>query len=162
VGGGFPVGAYGGRADLMRRIAPEGPVYQAGTLSGNPVAMAAGLATLRETARHGFYEELEGRTVRLLGGLKDAAHRRGVPITLGHAGSMWGAYLTAGPVRNYDDAKRTDTALFARWHRAALARGVFLPPSAFEAAFVSSAHGDADIDFTITQLDAAFGDARAR
>jgi glutamate-1-semialdehyde 2,1-aminomutase len=161
VGGGFPVGAYGGRADLMRRIAPEGPVYQAGTLSGNPVAMAAGLATLRETARHGFYDELEVRTERLLGGLEAAARRRGVPMTLGHAGSMWGVYLAAGPVRNYADAKKTDTALFARWHRAALARGVFLPPSAFEAAFVSSAHTDADIDFTITQLDAALDDAGA-
>jgi glutamate-1-semialdehyde 2,1-aminomutase len=162
VGGGFPVGAYGGRADLMRRIAPEGPVYQAGTLSGNPVAMAAGLATLRETARPGFYEELEGRTARLLDGLEDAARRRGVPAVLGHAGSMWGVYFAAGPVRNYADAKRADAALFGRWHRAALARGVFLPPSAFEAAFVSSAHSDADIDFSITQLDAALDDARAR
>jgi len=162
VGGGFPVGAYGGRADLMRRIAPDGPVYQAGTLSGNPVAMAAGLATLRETARHGFYDELERRTVRLLGGLRAAAGRLGVPITLGHAGSMWGIYFTAGPICNYADAKRTDTALFARWHKAALTRGVFLAPSAFEAAFVSSAHSDADIDFTIEQLDAALGDARAR
>jgi len=162
VGGGFPVGAYGGRADLMRRIAPEGPVYQAGTLSGNPVAMAAGLATLREIARQGFYEALEGRTARLLGGLEDAARRRGIPMTLGHAGSMWGAYFTAGPVRNYADAKTTDTALFARWHKAALDRGVFLAPSAFEAGFVSSAHTDADIEFTITQLDAAFDDTRAR
>jgi len=162
VGGGFPVGAYGGRADLMRRVAPEGPVYQAGTLSGNPVAMAAGLATLRETARQGFYEELEGRTARLLGGLEDAARRRGVPAVVGHAGSMWGVYFAAGPVRTHADAKRADTALFGRWHRAALARGVFLPPSAFEAAFVSSAHTDADIDFSITQLDAALDDARAR
>jgi len=162
VGGGFPVGAYGGRADLMHRIAPEGPVYQAGTLSGNPVAMAAGLATLRETARHGFYEELEVRTSRLLGGLSAAARRHGIPMTLGHAGSMWGVYFTPGPVRNYAEAKRTDTGLFARWHTAALGRGVFLAPSAFEAAFVSSAHTDADIDFTITQLDAALGDARAR
>ena len=149
-------------ADIMSMLSPEGPVYQAGTLSGNPVAMAAGLATLRETARHGFYDELEGRTARLLAGLQVAARRHGIPITLGHAGSMWGAYFTPGPVRNYADAKGADASLFARWHRAALARGVFLPPSAFEAAFVSSAHSDADIDFTITQLDAAFGDARAR
>jgi glutamate-1-semialdehyde 2,1-aminomutase len=162
VGGGFPVGVYGGRADLMKRIAPEGPVYQAGTLSGNPVAMAAGLATLRETARHGFYEELEQRTARLVGGLKAAAGRHGVPVTLGHAGSMWGLYFTAGPVRNYADAKTSDTALFARWHKAALARGIFLAPSAFEAGFVSSAHTEADIDFTIKELDAALGEARAR
>ena len=166
VGGGFPVGAYGGRADLMRRIAPEGPVYQAGTLSGNPVAMAAGLATLRETDKAGFYDVLEKRTARLLTGLQAAARRHDVPMSTGHAGSMWGVYLAAGrgggPIRNYADAKRTDTALFARWHKAALDRGVFLAPSAFEAAFVSSAHTDADIDFTIEQLDAALGDARAR
>ncbi|MEX2157062.1 MAG: glutamate-1-semialdehyde 2,1-aminomutase [Gemmatimonadales bacterium] len=162
VGGGFPVGVYGGRADLMRRIAPEGPVYQAGTLSGNPVAMVAGLATIRETARPGFYDALQQRTTRLVGGLADAARRHDVAMTLGHAGSMWGAYFAAGPVRNYADAKQSDTALFARWHKAALARGVFLAPSAFEAAFVSSAHTDADIEFTITQLDAALGEARVR
>ena len=161
VGGGMPVGAYGGRADLMRLVAPAGPVYQAGTLSGNPVAMAAGVATLTATAAPGFYETLERRTARLVAGIADAARRQRVPITVGHAGSMWGAYLAPGPIRSYAEAKATDTALFARWHRAALARGVFLPPSAFEAAFISSAHTDADIDFTIEQLDAAFGEARA-
>jgi glutamate-1-semialdehyde 2,1-aminomutase len=162
IGGGFPVGAYGGRADLLRRIAPEGPVYQAGTLSGNPVAMAAGLATLRETGRSGFYEKLDRRTDRLVSGLKDAARRNSIAVTAGHAGSMWGLYFTPGPVRNYADAKQSDTALFARWHKAALARGVFLAPSAFEAGFVSSAHSDADIDFTIEQLDAALAEARRR
>jgi len=162
VGGGFPVGAYGGRADLMKRIAPEGPVYQAGTLSGNPVAMAAGLATLRETSRAGFYEDLEQKTARLVAGLRDLAQRHGVSVSLGHAGSMWGLYFTPGPVRNYADAKKADTALFARWHKAALARGVFLAPSAFEAGFVSAAHSEADIDFTIEQLDAALGEARTR
>jgi len=162
IGGGLPVGAYGGRADLMRLVAPEGPVYQAGTLSGNPVAMAAGLATLRETERPGFYDVLERRTGRLVAGIGDAARRQGVAATGGHAGSMWGVYLTAGPVRSFAQAKGADTGLFARWHRAALARGVFLAPSAFEAGFVSSAHTDADIDFTIAQLDAALGEARAR
>ncbi|MFN2571951.1 MAG: aminotransferase class III-fold pyridoxal phosphate-dependent enzyme, partial [Gemmatimonadales bacterium] len=162
VGGGFPVGAYGGRADLMRRIAPEGPVYQAGTLSGNPVAMAAGLATLRETDAPGFYEMLAARTARLVDGLRASARRHDVALTADHAGSMWGVYFTRGPVRNYADAKTSDTALFARWHKAALARDVFLAPSAFEAGFVSSAHTDADIDFTIEQLDAALGEARAR
>jgi len=161
IGGGLPVGAYGGRADLMRHVAPAGPVYQAGTLSGNPLAMAAGIATLREIARPGVYDTLERRTARLVAGIGDAARRHGVPVTTGHAGSMWGVYLAAPPVRNYTDAKRTDTALFARWHRAALGRGVFLPPSAFEAAFVSLAHTDADIDFAITQLDATLADARA-
>ena len=160
VGGGFPVGAYGGRAELMRRIAPDGPVYQAGTLSGNPVAMAAGLATLRETNRPGFYDALERKTAHLVSGLAAAAQRHGVSMTVGHAGSMWGTYFTAGLVRNYSDAKATDTKLFARWHNAALARGVFLAPSAFEAGFVSAAHTDSDIDFTIAQLDAALGEAR--
>jgi len=162
VGGGFPVGVYGGRADLMKRVAPEGPVYQAGTLSGNPVAMAAGLATLRETSKPGFYETLNRRTERLVSGLQNAARRNGVAVTTGHAGSMWGLYFTPGPVRSYADARQSDTALFARWHKAALARGVFLAPSAFEAGFVSAAHSEADIDFTIAQLDAALAEARAR
>ena len=162
VGGGFPVGVYGGRADLMKRVAPEGPVYQAGTLSGNPVAMGAGLATLRETSKPGFYETLNRRTDRLVSGLQNAARRNGVAVTSGHAGSMWGLYFTPGPVRSYADARQSDTALFARWHKAALARGVFLAPSAFEAGFVSAAHSDADIDFTIEQLDAALAEARAR
>ena len=124
--------------------------------------MAAGLATLRETTRPGFYEELEQKTKRLTTGLQRTAQRHGVAVTLGHAGSMWGVYFTEGPVRNYADAKRTDTGLFARWHTAALARGVFLAPSAFEAGFVSAAHSEADIDFTIEQLDAALAEARAR
>ena len=162
VGGGFPVGVYGGRADLMKRIAPVGPVYQAGTLSGNPVAMAAGLATLLETERPGFYDALERRTDRLVAGLAALAATHGVPASVSHAGSMWGLYFTAGPVHNYDDARQTDAALFARWHKAALARGVFLAPSSFEAGFVSSAHSEADIDFTIRELDAALGEARGR
>ena len=162
VGGGLPVGAYGGRADLMRQVAPAGPVYQAGTLSGNPVTMAAGLATLQETERPGFYEALEARTARLVAGIGDAARRRGIPVTAGHAGSMWGVYFAPGPVRNFTEAQAADTALFARWHRAALGRGVFLAPSAFEAGFVSSAHTDADIDTTIAHLDAALGEADPR
>jgi glutamate-1-semialdehyde 2,1-aminomutase len=162
IGGGLPVGAYGGRADLMGMIAPAGPVYQAGTLSGNPLAMAAGLATLRAAAQPGLYETLERRTAQLVGGIEAAARRHGVPVSVGHAGSMWGVYLTAGPVRDFAQAKRSDTALFARWHRAALARGIFLAPSAFEAGFVSTAHTDADITTTITQLDAAFAEALGR
>jgi len=162
IGGGMPVGAYGGRADLMRMVAPEGPVYQAGTLSGNPVAMAAGLATLRGTEVPGFYDALERRTEQLVAGIGDAARRHGVPVTVGHAGSLWGVYFTAGPVRDFAQAKRSDTALFARWHGAALERGIFLAPSAFEAGFVSSAHTDADIDHTVTALDAALGQALAR
>src|SRR3989442_7820535 len=161
IGGGMPVGAYGGRADLMRLVAPEGPVYQAGTLAGNPVAMAAGLATLRETERAGFYDALERRTARLVAGIGDAARRHGVPASGGHAGSLWGVFFSAGPVRNLAQAKGSDVGLFARWHRAALARGVFLAPSAFEAGFVSSAHTDADIEFPTAQLDTALGQAPA-
>src|SRR2546426_4984479 len=116
VGGGFPVGAYGGRADLMRQIAPEGPVYQAGTLSGNPVAMAAGLATLRETERPGFYETLERRTARLVAGIGNAARRHGVPLTTGHAGSMWGLYFPPRPVPDFSPAKAADNAPFPPWH----------------------------------------------
>jgi len=162
IGGGFPVGAYGGRTDLMRLVAPEGAVYQAGTLSGNPVAMSAGLATLRETEQPGFYETLERRTARLVAGIRDAARRHGVPASAEHAGSLWGTYFTAGPVRNFTEAQRSDTALFARWHRAALERGIFLAPSAFEAGFVSSAHTDADIADTVTALDAALAQALDR
>jgi len=161
IGGGMPVGAFGGRADLMRRLAPEGPVYQAGTLSGNPVAMAAGLATLQALAAPGVYETLERRTAALVSGIRDAAARRGVAVTAEHAGSMWGSYFAPPPVRDYTAAKRADTALFARWHRAALERGVFLAPSAFEAAFVSLAHTDADIAWTVEQLDQALADALA-
>ena len=162
VGGGLPVGAYGGRADLMRLVAPEGPVYQAGTLAGNPLAMAAGLATLRETGRPGFYETLERRTARLVAGIADAARRHGVAVSAGHAGSMWGVYFAPQSVRNYAQARAADAGLFARWHRAALERGVFLPPSAFETAFVSSAHTETDIAETLAQLDAALAEARAR
>ena len=124
--------------------------------------MAAGLATLRETERPGFYETLERRTARLVSGIGEAARRHGVALSSGHAGSMWGVYFTAGPVRNFAEARKCDTALFARWHRAALARGVFLAPSAFEAGFVSSAHSDHDIDVTVGALDAALAEARAR
>jgi glutamate-1-semialdehyde 2,1-aminomutase len=161
IGGGLPVGAYGGRADLMRRVAPAGPVYQAGTLAGNPLAMAAGLATLRATAASGFYEALEARTAALVSGIEGAARRRGAPLAAGHAGSLWGVYFAPPPVHNYADARRADTALFARWHRAALAAGVFLAPSAFEAGFVSSAHTAEDVDHTIARLDAALGEALA-
>jgi glutamate-1-semialdehyde 2,1-aminomutase len=162
IGGGVPVGAFGGRADLMRRMAPEGPVYQAGTLSGNPLAMAAGLATLQALAAPAVYETLERRTAALLSGIRDAASRRGVAVTAEHAGSMWGLYFAPPPVRDYAQAKRADTELFGRWHRAALARGVFLAPSAFEAGFVSLAHTDADIAWTVEQLDQALADALAR
>jgi len=158
VGGGFPVGVYGGRADLMKRVAPEGPVYQAGTLSGNPVAMAAGLATLRETSRPRFYDELEKLTARLTAGSRPAPHAT-VCRSRSSRGSMWGAYFTAGPVRNYADARKADTALFLalaqgrigswRLPRAVGVRGGLCLERAHEA----------DIDFTLQELDAALGEA---
>ncbi|MGH7477894.1 MAG: glutamate-1-semialdehyde 2,1-aminomutase [Longimicrobiales bacterium] len=149
IGGGLPVAAYGGRRDLLERIAPAGPVYQAGTLSGNPLGMAAGTAQLlflRELAPHG---ELEQRAQRLVDGIVAGARAAGVAASGGAAGALWGVHFTAGPVRSFADAKRVDTAFFGRFFHACLERGVLLPPSAFEAAFLSTAHTDADIDLTI-------------
>ncbi|MBI4410202.1 MAG: glutamate-1-semialdehyde 2,1-aminomutase [Gemmatimonadetes bacterium] len=159
IGGGLPVGAYGGRRDLMERIAPSGPVYQAGTLSGNPLAMAAGSAQLRVLQETSPYASLERRANTLVDGLVQEARRLGVPLCGGALGGMWGIHFTSGPVRNYDDARRSDTALFARFFRGCLRRGVFLPPSPFEAAFLSSAHTDQDIATTLEQARAALREA---
>ncbi len=159
IGGGLPVGAYGGRRSLMELVAPQGKVYQAGTLSGNPLAMAAGLATLRTARAHQVFETLERRTGVLVEGLVAAAERLAVPLTAGHAGSLWGFFFTPGPVRNFADARRADTALFARFHRAARERGVLLPPSAFEACFVSAAHTDEIIAQTVERLADALAHA---
>ncbi|MBA3563267.1 MAG: glutamate-1-semialdehyde 2,1-aminomutase [Gammaproteobacteria bacterium] len=153
IGGGMPVGAFGGRRDIMQQLAPVGPVYQAGTLSGNPVAMAAGLATLAVLERPGFYEALEMRTRRLAEGLESAAHRAGVSLTTNRAGGMFGFFFTSdAPVRNYRQVTGCDTARFKRFFHAMLAAGVYLAPSAFEAGFLSAAHTNADIE---TTLDAA-------
>jgi len=160
IGGGLPVAAYGGRRDLMERVAPVGPVYQAGTLSGNPLAMAAGIATLAALTR-GVHVAIERRTRALVEGLCGIAARRGVPFTADSAGSMFGFFFRAEPVRSFADAKESDTAFFRRFFHAALARGVYLAPSAFEAGFVSAAHGDEEIATTLERLDAAFGEARA-
>jgi glutamate-1-semialdehyde 2,1-aminomutase len=146
IGGGLPVGAYGGRRDLMERVAPLGPVYQAGTLSGNPLAVAAGLATLRALADVRAYARLEELGARVERGITDAASRAGVPVTVNRVGSMLTAFFTDGPVTDYASAKRADTARYARYFHAMLDRSVFLAPSQFEAAFVSLAHGDADLD----------------
>jgi glutamate-1-semialdehyde 2,1-aminomutase len=149
IGGGLPVGAYGGRRDVMSRIAPAGPVYQAGTLSGNPVAMAAGIAQLeliREIAPHA---ELERRTRRLVEGLLENANDLGVAAAGGNLGSMWGVFFAAAPVHDFADAQRSDVALFRRYFHHCLNRGVFFAPSAFEAGFVSTEHQDADIESTI-------------
>ncbi len=151
IGGGLPVGAYGGRRDIMEEVAPLGPVYQAGTLSGNPLAMTAGLVQLRLLREEDPYAELERRTQRLVEGLLASARELRVPATGGSLGSMWGIFFTAGPVRSFADAKRADTALFARFFHGCLERGVFIAPSAFEAGFLSTAHRDVDVDYTIEQ-----------
>jgi glutamate-1-semialdehyde 2,1-aminomutase len=159
IGGGLPVAAYGGRRDLMERVAPSGPVYQAGTLSGNPLAMAAGIATLGALTRE-VHDDIARRTRALVEGLRAIAAKRGVPLTADSAGSMFGFFFRAEPVRSFADAKESDVALFRRFFHAALARGVYFAPSAFEAAFVSSAHGDAEIAQTLERVDAALAEAR--
>lgn len=159
IGGGLPVAAYGGRRDLMERVAPSGPVYQAGTLSGNPLAMAAGIATLGALTRE-VHDDIARRTRALVEGLRAIAAKRGVPLTADSAGSMFGFFFRAEPVRSFADAKESDVALFRRFFHAALARGVYFAPSAFEAAFVSSAHGDAEIAETLERVDAALAEAR--
>jgi glutamate-1-semialdehyde 2,1-aminomutase len=153
IGAGFPVGAYGGRRDIMARIAPEGDVYQAGTLSGNPVAMAAGLAQLGVLEREQPYQVLQERTTRLVNGIIDAAGRHGVPATGSAVGSMWGVYLCDGPVRNFSDALQVNRDFFSAYYRKCLEAGVFFAPSPFEAGFISTAHSDADIDHTLEAVD---------
>jgi len=149
VGGGLPVGAYGGRADVMSKVMPAGPVFQAGTLSGNPLAMAAGIATLRELKERPPYERLEALSRRLTDGLTKAASDAGVPHVLARVGSMWTLFFTSTPVVDLDTAKTSDTARFARFFWAMMDRGVYLPCSQFEAAFVSTAHTEDHIETTI-------------
>lgn len=140
IGGGLPVGAYGGRAEIMAWVAPEGPVYQAGTLSGNPLAMAAGIATLQELQKPGVYETLAALGRRWAQGLATRAEEAGVPVQVNAIGSMMTAFFTTEPVRDYASAKRADVARYARFFHAMLQRGVYLAPSQFEASFVSLAH----------------------
>ncbi|UCD75156.1 MAG: glutamate-1-semialdehyde 2,1-aminomutase [Phycisphaerales bacterium] len=142
IGGGMPVAAYGGRRDLMEMVSPLGPVYQAGTLSGNPVGMAGGAATLRLCRADGFYEGLEAKTTQLAEGLLDAANAAGVPLQTGAVGGMLGVAFADKPVRNYDDAAACDHEMFGRFFHAMLQRGVWLPPSGYEAMFVSSTHDE--------------------
>jgi glutamate-1-semialdehyde 2,1-aminomutase len=149
IGGGLPVAAYGGRRDLMDRVAPLGPVYQAGTLSGNPLAMSAGIATLDLLAAPGFYESLEARAKRLGDGIAAALRETGVSATAARAGSLLTLFFSGEPVRNYAGAKKCDTRRFAVFFRAMLDRSIFLAPSQFEALFLSAAHSEADIDRTI-------------
>ena len=159
IGGGLPVAAYGGRRDLMALVAPSGPMYQAGTLSGNPLAMAAGIATLTALTPE-LHASIAQRTRALIEGLRHLAAHRGVPFTADSAGSMFGFFFRAEPVRLYADALTADIERFRRFFHAALERGVYLAPSAFEAGFLSSAHGDAEIALTLERLDEAMREAR--
>jgi glutamate-1-semialdehyde 2,1-aminomutase len=152
VGGGLPLAAYGGKRAIMEQVAPLGPVYQAGTLSGNPVAVSAGLATL-ERLDTALYARLESLSARLERGLVAALGKHGVPGCVQRVGSMFTLFFTAGPVKNFTDAKRSDTERFGRWHAGMLSRGQYWPPSQFEAAFVSAAHTESDIDATIAACD---------
>ncbi len=149
IGGGLPVGAYGGRREIMEMVAPAGPMYQAGTLSGNPLAMTAGIHTLDILRRPGTYEYLERITEKLATGLLQIAQETGHEMCGGHLPGMFGFFFTAGPVRNYEEARRSDLQKFARFHRGMLERGVYLAPSQFEAGFTSLAHTEADVERTL-------------
>jgi glutamate-1-semialdehyde 2,1-aminomutase len=158
------VGVFGGKRAFMDLLAPLGPVYQAGTLSGNPLAMAAGIATVGYLQEHAgeVYPQLEATAKAVAEGVAAEAARVGVPLTLNRVGSMWTWFFTLGPVTNYTQAARSDTAAFGRFHRAMLDQGVWLPPSQFEAAFLSTAHGEAEVAATIAAAREAFGSFTAR
>jgi glutamate-1-semialdehyde 2,1-aminomutase len=149
IGGGLPVGAFGGRSDIMDQLAPLGPVYQAGTLSGNPLAMAAGIAALEELQASGAYQRLEELAQQLETGMKDAAKTAGIPVQFNSCGSMFCSYFTSLPVHNLTDAMQSDRARFARFFHGMLEEGIYLAPSQFEAGFLSIAHTPEDIDRTV-------------
>ncbi|MGI6119795.1 MAG: glutamate-1-semialdehyde 2,1-aminomutase [Desulfosporosinus sp.] len=151
IGGGLPVGAYGGKRRFMEQIAPSGPIYQAGTLSGNPLAMNAGLTTLKLLQQPGMYEALASNTTRLAEGLKQLASDIGIPIWVNAIGAMFSAFFTDVPVKDYTSACTSDVEQFARFHRGMLERGIYLPPSQFEAVFLSTAHTESDIDQALAQ-----------
>ena len=156
IGGGLPVGAYGGRAEIMDRVAPDGPVYQAGTLSGNPLAMAAGLAMLKVVRRPGFYEKLEEKSDWFAAEMAGILARVGVPTVLNRVGSMMTCFFTPDPVRDYESALRADTDRYGRYFRAMLDGGVWLAPSQFEAAFISAAHGRDHLEKALAVTESSF------
>ncbi len=156
IGGGLPVGAYGGKREIMERIAPSGPVYQAGTLSGNPLAMTAGIETLKTLSEQGVYDEIEEKTVRLCQGLEENAGRSGIPIYLNRVGSMFSVFFTDRKVKDYTSARTSDTERFAKYFSTMIQEGIYLAPSQFEAGFVSTAHSDEDIERSILAADKAF------
>ena len=161
IGGGLPVGAFGGRRDIMRAIAPLGPVYQAGTLSGNPVAVAAGLATLKLVQAPGFYDRLAATTRALCAGLTRAAQEHGVPFSAAGIGGMFGIFFRATPPETFAEVLQCDRESFGRFFHGMLAAGIYLAPSAYEAGFVSSAHGEAEIERTISAAKQAFAAVRS-
>ncbi len=158
IGGGLPVGAYGGRKDIMSMVAPAGPVYQAGTLSGNPLAMTAGIKTLEILKQEGSYERLESMTKRLINGICESAKAAGLAINGKSISGMFGFYLCDGPVRNFEEAKQSNSEYFAKLHRSMLQKGVYLAPSAFEAGFMSLAHSEDDIDATLKAFNESFSE----
>ncbi|CUA93015.1 glutamate-1-semialdehyde 2,1-aminomutase [Thiomonas bhubaneswarensis] len=158
IGGGMPLAAFGGRADVMAKLSPLGSVYQAGTLSGNPLAVAAGMAQLRLIQQPGFYERLSATTQKLMRGLEAAAARHGVPFCTDSEGGMFGFYFSTRLPQNYPDMADADVEVFKRFFHAMLDRGVYLAPSMFEAGFVSAAHGDVEIEATLSAADAAFAE----
>ena len=160
IGGGLPVGAYGGKKEIMAHIAPEGGVYQAGTLSGNPLAMAAGIATLEELDKQGVYENLNAKMEKLLSGLKASADNAGIDLTVVQAGTMAGVFFNKSDVNNFNDAKKCDLKMFSAYYHGMLKRGVYLPPSQFEAIFMSTAHTDEDIEKTIAAATDTFAELK--
>jgi glutamate-1-semialdehyde 2,1-aminomutase len=156
IGGGLPIGAYGGRKDIMQMIAPAGPVYQAGTLSGNPVAVAAGLETLRQLKKPGVYKELERKSKSVAEGLGEAAREANIPYYQTRVGSMLGGFFTEGPVTDYASAKKSDTARYAKFFHGMLQNGVYLAPSQFEAMLLSTSHTQASIHKTIDAAQMVF------
>jgi len=157
IGGGLPVGAYAGSREIMQQVAPAGPVYQAGTLSGNPLAMTAGLTTLEVLSEPGVFETLVERTQRLCAGIGEAARQVGIPVTQTRVGTMFCTFFTGELVRDWASASRSDTTRFGRFFQAMLERGVYLAPSQFEAGFTSTAHGEAEYEATLSAAQAAFG-----
>ena len=158
IGGGLPVGAYGGRADIMAMVAPAGPMYQAGTLSGNPLAMTAGIKTLELLRKPGTYEQLDRITTKLAEGMLKIAQEAGHEVVGGHLSAMFGMFFTSTLVHNYDDAKTSDLKKFGRFHRGMLEQGIYLAPSQFEAGFTSLAHTDADIERTLEAAKAVLAE----
>jgi glutamate-1-semialdehyde 2,1-aminomutase len=161
IGGGMPVGAFGGRRDIMQSIAPLGPVYQAGTLSGNPVAVAAGLATLKLIQAPGFFDRLAANTAKLVEQLQVAGRHAGIAFSAQSVGGMFGVYFRAKPPDTYAQVMESDKVAFNRFYHALLAEGVYFAPSAYEAGFVSAAHGDAEIEATVKAATIAFGNVAA-